>query len=74
MAVLLLFNNRNSYSVKELAKHVETDVTLMQQVVSTLIRNNLLLRTQSLSIQNIEPDDTREDELPDPDESGLKIF
>jgi len=69
MTVLLLFNNKISYTVKELAKQVGTDTTLMQQVVSTLIRNNLLVRTNS-SMQYLENPDEPNDDLPDQDESG----
>ena len=67
MAVLLLFNSKNSHTVKELAKLVGTDATLMQQVVSTLIRNNLLVCTVSLYL---ESQDAGNDDLPEQDESG----
>lgn len=71
MAVLLLFNDKNAYTVKDLAKQVGTDMTLMQQVVSTLIRNSLLVRTNKLSMQYLENPDEPNDELPDQDESGM---
>jgi cullin 1 len=61
MTVLLFFNNKDKSTVKELSRAVGSDLALMQQVVSTLIRNNLLLRDGQ---SNSEPDDR----LPEPDD------
>ena len=73
MAVLLQFNYKDSFTIKELAKFIGTDCTLMQQVVSTLIKHNLLVRRES-SMQYLENSDETEPDLPDQNESGALDF
>ena len=73
MAVLLQFNYKDSFTIKELAKFIGTDCTLMQQVVSTLIKHNLLVRRES-SMQYLENSEETEPDLPDQNESGALYF